>query len=480
MIPRDEFHSTLEYRTIPRRSIRVWRLIASLSFLLCSTLGLAQSGQHDALENLSDAVSAVAAKVAPAVVKIVNACYVSEREDETDAGYTKLEVTGSGVILTSDGFIVTNAHVIKGAKRIRVFFNPSNLSSRSAVLEDNAPIMVASLIGADEDTDLALLKVEGSNLPTVPFADPSTVRQGNVVLAIGNPMGLKNSVSLGIISSVARQEDDDRALILLQTDAAINSGNSGGALVDTQGRLVGITTEMMDGQRLGFAIPSDVVESVVAQIRSLGHVNRGEIGVEVQQLTPMIAKGLGLHRTSGVLIAGIKPSSPADKSGLKPSDIISSVDGKPVTSVPEFQSLVYFRAPGETLSLEVLRNNQKTSFRVPVISKTVSTPLFQSDPDKNLVRKLGVFVAEVTPESIGELPNLRERSGVLVKGKMSEVHISGCDLKPGDIIHSLNGNTISKVEDLRTALEKIPSGAVVLLVERNSRYIYLGFEVDTN
>ena len=451
------------------------------ALLLCSQQLAAQTGSAGpiSLDAFSESLWRLTTKVAPAVVKIVNVGYSSEKDDDRDTSYGKQEITGSGVILSSDGYIVTNAHVIKGAKHIRASFFPSDSSSRSAVLQDNAPSFEAKLVGADEDTDLAVLKIDARNLPVIPLADSSNLHQGEIVLAIGSPMGMKDSVSMGIISSIARQENDDGSLILLQTDAAINSGNSGGALVDTAGRLVGITNETMDGERLGFAIPCDVVKSVYDQILKFGGVRRGELGVEVQMITPVMAKGLNLPRSTGVVIVGVKRSSPAEKADLRNTDVIVAVDGNAVGSVPEFQASLFNKAPNDIVTLEVLRGNKHVSVRVPVVARKSNNPMLQDDPENSLIRELGVFAVDLDEIAMRSMPGLRERTGVLVTGKMTDVRIIGCDLQPRDVIHAVNGKPILTLSSLRENLHHSHAGdPIVLLIERNATNFYVAFEAE--
>ena len=449
--------------------------------LLATAAYCQQTETRDPLSQFSDSLASLAHRIAPAVVQIVNAGYVSDKDDDDDANasYTKGEMIGSGVIVAADGYIITNAHVIKGAKRIRVILNPASAVSASAVLGDSPTPYDATIVGVHQDTDLALVKINADHLPTIPLAEYADLRQGQLVIAVGNPMGLKNAVSIGIISSVARQPEQNEPVVLIQTDAAINPGNSGGALVDTQGRLVGITTETM-GERLGFAVPSDVVKSVYQQLRQYGSVRRGDIGVELQNVSSVIARGLSLSSVTGVLVAGVKPNSPAQKTGLKPCDVIVSVDGKGVGSVPEFESAMYFKREKELVRLEVLRNHEKLLLSVPVAARVAQSadPLLGNDPDKELIRRLGVFVADISKDDRDQ-KEFRERSGANVIAKMAADQMLDCDLKPGDVIHSVNGRTVFNVDSLRHAIEKLGSGdPVAVLIERSQKYLFVGCDGD--
>src|SRR5262245_39036308 len=246
--------------------------------------------------------------------------------------------SGSGVIVQADGYIVTNAHVVRGASRIRVEI-PTKPEGQS-LLARRSRVAPARVIGVDDETDIAVLRVEETGLAALPFGDSDELRSGQVVLAFGSPLGLQNSVSLGIVSAVARQLEPESPMVYIQTDAAINSGNSGGPLVDARGRLMGINTLILAGGASatgpGFAAPSNIVRTVFEQIRKTGRVRRGEIGVRAQTVTPTLAAGLGLKRDQGVVLADVAPGSPADKSGLSVGDLVLSLDGKPMENGRQF------------------------------------------------------------------------------------------------------------------------------------------------
>jgi S1-C subfamily serine protease len=235
------------------------------------------------------------------------------------------------------------------------------------------------------------------------------------------------------------------------------------------------------GDRLGFAVPSDVVRSVTEQLRKYGSVRRGDIGVEVQSITPLIMRGLGFPRASGVVVAGVKPGSTAEQAGVKPSDILLSINGKSIGSVPDIESALYFQAPSESMHLELLRNHQTLNINVRVTTRPVGSvdALFGPDPDRQLVPRLGIFARDLDKDDPELKRDLRESSGVLVKAKVSDTQPFGCDLRPGDVIHSLNGRPLADLQALRDAIEKLaPGDAAVFLIERNHRSLFVGFEID--
>ena len=269
------------------------------------------------LQQISSSLEALAKRVSPSVVQIFSTGYNldGDREHTNTDLLSRSSSLGSGLIIASDGWVVTNAHVVQGGRRIRVRLNqgvplskPQNRSSQSALFD-------ARLVVADRDTDLAVVKIEATGLPTLELADSSNLRQGQLVLAFGSPLGLDNSVSLGIVSSVARQLDPDNPTIYVQTDAAINPGNSGGPLVDTNGRVVGINTLILTqsggNEGIGLAIPSNVVRSIYHDIRSEGHVHHHQIGVLARTITPALALALGLDRQDGVIIEDVNLDGPA-------------------------------------------------------------------------------------------------------------------------------------------------------------------------
>ena len=278
----------------------------------------------EVLDQFSESVQALAARVAPSVVQISVTRYAPQGESGGRIGAVLgiQQSVGSGAIIDPDGYIVTNAHVVADAQRIRVTLVPQNTGNKpdqsisNALSQPFAPAKDAVLVGVFKELDVALIKISATGLPTLPFADYKKLRQGQVVFAFGSRQGLSNSVSMGVVSSVARQPDPDSPFIFIQTDAPINPGDSGGPLVNTAGEIVGLDTFILSqsggSEGLGFAIPSPLIQVVAAQVKKYGHIHRQLIGVGVQSLTPTLAAALGLPRDRGVIISDVVPGSPAE------------------------------------------------------------------------------------------------------------------------------------------------------------------------
>ena len=325
-----------------------------IGVVLLGALALSLSAQpapgKDFLHQLDNSVESLVQQVSPAVVQILVTGYAAvEQHGHTDTALIGRQRTlGSGVIVDPEGYIITNAHVVEGAVRVRVvLFSSENSNSPHATLRSKTTTMDARVLGVHTDTDLALLKIEASGLPSLPFGRYQDVHQGQMVFAFGSPEGLSNSVTMGVVSSIARQPDPDRPMVYIQTDAPINPGNSGGPLVDIEGKVVGINTYILTegggNEGLGFAIPSGVVRRIYQQLRKQGHVHREEIGASVQTITPTLAAGLGLPQDYGVIVSDVAPGGPAEGAGLKVQDIILTLDGKPVMNVPQFDAAFQLR-----------------------------------------------------------------------------------------------------------------------------------------
>ena len=437
------------------------------------------------LADVDSSIAALVKAVNPSVVQVFVsglATLSGVVTDQTDLVTTQ-RGTGSGVIVQADGYIVTNAHVVRGASRIRVEI-PTKPEGQS-LLTRRSRVAPARLIGVDDETDIAVLRVEEKGLTALPFGDSDELATGQLVLAFGSPLGLQNSVSLGIVSAVARQLEPESPMVYIQTDAAINSGNSGGPLVDARGRLMGINTLLLSGGAAaagpGFAAPSNIVRTVFDQIRKTGRVRRGEIGVRAQTVTPTLAAGLGLKRDQGVVLADVAPGSPADKSGLSVGDIVLSLDGKPMENGRQFHVNLYRREVGETVRLEVLRGDKPTTVTVPVAERAdpLSATMQLSDPRENIVPRLGILGATLDPKLAAMLP-LRSPAGVVVASASASVLDSdNGGLAPGDVIHAANGQWISDLAALRRVVDSAKPGApLVLQIERRGVLMYLAFTLE--
>jgi serine protease Do len=489
----------------PGRVSKQVSLISSVAFclglLIASSPLAAQSGKlstsaqtkHSILDNsfdplrqVSTSLEMLSKRVSPSVVQIFSTGYRpdSDREHRNTDLLSRGLASGSGIIIASDGWIVTNAHVVEGGRRIRVQLSHEAAAS---ALQNSArhALFDAKLVVADRETDLALLKIDASDLPTLELSDSSDLKQGQLVLAFGSPLGFDNSVSMGIVSSVARQPDPDSPTIYVQTDAAINPGNSGGPLVDTSGRVVGINTLILTqsggSEGIGLAIPSNVVRSVYHQVRSEGHVHHHQIGVSARNITPALASGLGLDREDGVLIEDVIPGGAAASSGLMPGDIVLLVNEKRVQNVRQFALALYSFAVGESARLEIQRGKQTISYQIPVSEKQDVQERLADLVTKEQAKipQLGILALTLDEKLRSMLPPLRNRFGVVVAGKETYGAYQGEGPLPGDVIYSVNGLPVDSVDLLRSVLDDLKiADAIALQVERLGSLHYLVLETD--
>jgi serine protease Do len=468
------------------RSLAFWFGLGALLFVSASAQG--QNSRAGSLPDLNGAFVALADKVSPSVVQILVAGYAPLRESgaESNAGLvlSRQRAIGSGVIVDPAGYIMTNAHVVSGAQRIQVALLPpaSGLQALHPSELHHTRIVDATVVGEDTNMDLALIKVNATGLPALSFAEYRNIRQGEVVFAFGSPEGLTNSMSFGVVSSVARQPDPDSAMVYIQTDAPINPGNSGGPLVDIDGRVVGlnafIVTTSGGSQGLGFAIPSNEVRFAYEQIRRFGHVHRAVIGVSAQTITAPLAAALKLPQDWGLVISDVAPGGPADKAGVKINDIVIGLDGREVGSLPVFERALQSHVEGDTVRLQVLRNGQKVELEVPVVVATHSYDQLTdlSNAATNLVPALGIVGIDVTPRVADMVGALRISSGVIVVAKAAAESGFETPLQTGDVIHGANGKPVSGLDDLRAALKDVGAGPLVLQVEREGHLFYVAQE----
>jgi serine protease Do len=443
----------------------------------------------DVLNRFSASIQTLASRVSTAVVKI-HVTRFGPAEDtgghQTTALVTRQQSIASGVIVDPNGYIMTNAHVVQGAQRIRVSLpGEPGLSPIMQTGRPPAPPQDAVVIGTFKEADLALLKIAATGLPSLKFADYARLRQGQMVFAFGSPIGLDNSMSMGVVSAVARQLDLDSPLLYIQTDAAINPGNSGGALVNTAGELVGINTFIFTqsggNEGVGFAVPSPMVRDAFQQLRQYGHMHRPEIGLGVQTITPTLAAALGLERTSGVVVSDILPDSPAEAAGIKLQDIVLTMDERRVDSVPAYLGAFLQHSGDGPVTLQVRRGADELSFSIPprVRDHEVDSAAEFADAKRTVIPKLGVLGIDLDEPTLSRLGQMRLNYGVLVAGRGENLRGVDSGLQAGDVIHEINGQTVAGVDALQSAMAKLKSGdPVALQVERSSGLIYLAFEID--
>jgi serine protease Do len=439
-----------------------------------------------ALQQFNSALEALVARVSPAVVQIqVTGFGTLEGSSRNETALVaRQHAIGSGVIVDPDGYIITNAHVVQGAKRIRVVIPMPSLDTPEVEPVGREHVLDAKLIGIHQDTDLALLKIDAHGLPTLELGNARPVRQGQLVVAIGSPEGLQNSVTMGVVSSVGRQPDPDRPMVYIQTDAPINPGNSGGPLVDIDGYVLGINTMILSqgggSEGLGFAIPARAVHFVYQSLRKYGHVHRVEIEAAAQNITPSLAEGLGLPQSYGVIISDVMPGGPAEAAGLKVGDIVVSADDRRIDTLPGLTAAMYLHPLDQVMKLVILRGGARKILEVPVVHRDSMDKLMDTiDPDTNLVRRLGILAVDLTPDLRSVVGELRISSGVVVVARAADLLDPDTGLKSGDVIHSVNNTPIDSVIALRAALRDIKSGApVVLQLERSGGLQWLAFEME--
>jgi serine protease Do len=450
---------------------------------------LAQStGRAPDLGRLSHSMETVVSRVGPAVVQIRVTAYgpVPGGSTTTASLLGTQRSTGSGVVMSKDGFIVTNAHVIEGGRRFVVVLpRPavSGVPGRSAL----APVsqeVPATLVGTDRETDIAILRVALTDLVPAQLGNSDSLTPGQIVLAFGSPFGLASSVTMGVISAVSRQLKDEDRMIYIQTDTPINPGNSGGPLVSSEGKVVGINTLIYSqsggSEGIGFAAPANVVRFVYDQIRTNGRVRRGQIGVFAQTITPAMAAGLRLSRQWGVVLGDVYPNSPAAKAGLQVGDVVLSLDGKPMENGRQFDVTLYQRPIGSKVQLEIGRGLQRITLPVPVVERQDQVDRLRElvSPGENLISRLGILGLDLTPELAQLLPNLRSPNGVVIAGVASDAQAPS-GLVPGDVIYAVNGEGVRTLADLRAAVDKLPpSSSPVLQVGRQGQLRFVTVSVE--
>jgi serine protease Do len=460
--------------------------IAAVLLMGCAAHSQDLANAAEQLNGLSRAVEALTERVSPSVVRITATRFGAENSDSghTDVVLGKQQSIGSGVVIAPDGYILTNAHVVEGAQQIRVDLVSAGEQNVSEVLARARSLPVdAGIVGVFKEGDLALIKVAKTGLPALKFADYDKLRQGQVVFAFGSPQGLQNSVSMGVVSSIARQPNIDSPFLYIQTDTPINPGNSGGPLVNAAGEIVGLNTFILTSsggsEGVGFAIPSPLLEWVSASMRKYGHVHRSSVGIGVQTITPVLARALSLRRDAGVVISDVVPGGPAEKAGMKLNDILLAVDGRRIDSVPAMMGFFFQHGGGEHVRFDVLRGDEKLNFDVVTLEQTDDADRLadMADPVKGLVAQLGVLGITVDQQIEEIMGPMRLPTGIAV---VARVESSGMNwgLQVGDVIHAVNGNFVYKVEDLKAALAKLAAGnPVALLVERRGTLQYLSFEL---
>jgi Do/DeqQ family serine protease len=378
------------------------------------------------------------------------------------------EALGSGVIVRSDGHILTNHHVVDGAEDIKV-----DLISRRTYS--------ATLVGSDPPSDLAVLKISAGDLPVLELGDSDQVRVGDVCLAVGNPLGVGQTVTAGIVSAKGRATGLSNGSFedFLQTDAPINQGNSGGALVDTRGALIGINSQILSPNGgnigIGFAIPSNMAKSVLNQLVGKGKVQRGMMGIGIQPVTSDLAQSIGMKSARGILVNSVSAGGPAEKAGLKTGDVILQLNGKDVGDANDFRNRIAATAPGTEVTLSVWRNGAQQQLRVRLGELTP-----QNEAAGNLGGRsggaggrLGITVEPLTPDLAAQLRLRRGTQGMVVTEVVPGGPAGQAGIREGDVIQEVNRQPVRSVDDIRTALQRSGDRPPLLLVNREGQTIFV-------
>ena len=379
----------------------------------------------------------------------------------------KSQSLGSGFIISADGYILTNAHVVSEADEVLV-----KLSDKRE--------FKAKIIGTDKRTDVALIKIEGTNLPKATIGDPAALKVGEWVAAIGSPFGLENTMTAGIVSAKGRALPQENFVPFIQTDVAINPGNSGGPLYNLRGEVVGINSQIYSrsggSMGLSFSIPIDVAIDISNQLKASGKITRGWLGVAIQELTKELAESFGMKNTNGALIAGVEKNGPADKGGLMAGDVIIKFDGKVITASADLPRVVGGTKPGKIAAVDILRKGAVKTLNVGV----GETPTEPSDSipaakpaTKVETNKIGLTLKELTPQ---QKKKLNGKNGLLVTESIGAAAQAG--IRRGDVILGLNNSESQSVEAFNKQINTVPAGkAVAVLVLRGESTLYVPIKV---
>jgi serine protease Do len=442
------------------------------------------SSSVEALLSLDHAMEALASRVTPAIVNVTvtSKTNLKMNADEDEDGSPDMQQfgpfgnpfggqfggrpqprvehgLGSGVIISPDGYIVTNNHVVDGATDINV-----TMSDRR--------ILPAKLVGADALTDLAVLKVNATDLPSVPWGDSTQLHPGQTVLAFGNPFGYRFTVTRGIVSALNRPNpsatDRRKPGQFIQTDAAINPGNSGGPLVNARGEVIGINTFLISGtggfSGMGFAIPTQIVRPTVDNLIKFGKVSHGYMGIGISDVTPENSKFFDLKKAEGAVVTQVEPNSPGAKGGLKTGDVITQLDGKPVNDAGELQVVVGQKQPGTTIKLDVIREGKNVT--VPVTLGAINSKNSDEESASNERGKprWGLGLADLTPDTRDQLQTPKDLHGAVIGNVQPGSPADNAGLQRGDVILEVNRRAVQSASDASRELGKVEHGQDALVL----------------
>ena len=474
----------------PRNRSAVLALIAILLVAVPAPAQDKVAENEWSITSLSDEIRELTQTVSPAVVQIYTSSYgaLAAGGPQGAALFGQQKATGSGIILDPNGYILTNNHVVEGAKRVQVRLAPQALGQDpgKSILASGGAIVGAQIIGTDKDTDLAVIKIDKTDLPFLTLGDSDEIFQGQLVFAFGSPMGLTNSVSFGVVSTVARQLERDNPMIYIQTDVAINPGNSGGPLVNARGEVIGVNTLIFTqsggSEGLSFSAPSNIAKNVFNQIRANGRVKRGIIGVYPQTVNPWMAAALKLGVQWGVILGDVYPGGPAEKAGLEAGDIVLALDEKPMENARQFEVNLYRKPIGGKVNLEIMRSGRKFTKAVEVIERVDPDYRFfeMISTERNMVKRIGALCIDLDNDSRQLLPfKPRKTEGVIVAALAADVSLLGESFMAGDILYALNGQPIGGLRSLKSLVKDLAFGQpAVFQMERGGRMRYLVMEVE--
>lgn len=379
----------------------------------------------------------------------------------------KSQSLGSGFIISTDGYILTNAHVVNEADEVLVKLNDKREFK-------------AKIIGTDKRTDVALIKIEATNLPKATIGDPAALKVGEWVAAIGSPFGLENTMTVGIVSAKGRALPQENYVPFIQTDVAINPGNSGGPLYNLRGEVVGINSQIYSrtggSMGLSFAIPIDVAIDISNQLKASGKITRGWLGIAIQEITKELAESFGMKNTNGALIAGVEKNSPADKGGLEPGDVITKFDGKAIIASSDLPRAVGATKPGKIAAVEILRKGAVKTLNIGIgempSDSSDTTPAGKPAP-KAEPNKIGLTLKELTAQ---QKKKLNGKNGLLVAESTGAAAQAG--IRRGDVILGLNNSETQSVEQFNKQINAIAAGkTVAVLVQRGDNTLYVPIKV---
>ena len=368
---------------------------------------------------------------------------------------------GSGFIVDANGIILTNAHVVRDAKEVTV-----KLTDRRE--------FIAKVLGADPKTDVAVLKIDAKDLPVVAIGKPSDLRVGEWVLAIGAPFGFENSVTAGVVSAKGRNLPDDSAVPFIQTDVAVNPGNSGGPLFNGRGEVVGINSQIYSRtggyQGLSFAIPIDLASKIEKQIVEHGEVKHARLGVTIQEVNQTLASSFKLDKAAGALVASVQKGSAAEKAGLQPGDVVRAVDGRPIIASGELSAVVALKNPGDKLQFDVWRNGQAESIAATLqgTDKDAVQTADAASGSEDGNAKLGLSLRPLQPQERAQAGNA---AGLVVEDADGPAALAG--VEAGDLLLAVNGTPVKSIEQTRAALSKTGNKSVALLIQRGDNKIFV-------